>query len=779
MATLEMRSDICTWLERELVVDEQGFLIAQDVFTSFMKSCSNATVSKDLFGKHLKLIFPGISFSTKRKDKSHVRIYRGISYRHQQPEDTISLHDIALRIKPWWHVVANNDSSIKIMSFVGIINQQRVVKELEVYGNGHWNLSFGVVRVLTSDSSEQSSLLSPGDGMFRVRDVDNLLRMVDNAEMCKGLPLGESTSGRQPVERFQTAKGEPEEIRQRARTCSWLKPALAHGTSCRACNRHLRYVRKAASLKALHTSHDASTAHTDAEWSLTDENDADVAAIVAKYLPQINSDSLLRDQLLNQEQIRGRAPRGRRWNPEVVKACLTLWASNPRTYKKLSSLGILVTLPSGRLLRYYKNSVHQKPGLNNDMLHWMYEEAKSKQVPPHGMTGGIVFDEMSIQSDLQIIYSEGKVKIVGLVDMGAECSAMRVLKEGKASAQLATHVLLFMFQGDSGFRFPFMHVPTAEATAPDIYVLFWKAVCGLIDWGFSVNYACFNGAVHNRSFLKIHFNGSDSAAVSASFATHNACSPDLPLVMMMDPKAGFITWEMWVKAYQWDRAANPSEVSRIHHVLSDEHIWPNNGQKMQNKLAEDVLNKEMLHLFKAYQKAEGRNGDSLNGAIQLLEATSVLIANFTDTRPITSVEDDRLHCNARALQWFTSWEDGVMSDLQDTAIVKRKKLMSQETRFDMKSAILGFGSLVRQKQKTHPGTSINAARVNSDSVENIFCQQRAISHGANDNPNYKQFMYGMNTIILTADTVNSSRCNTGVAAEPFSFRVQKPINPKK
>ncbi|XP_014679136.1 PREDICTED: uncharacterized protein LOC106818987 [Priapulus caudatus] len=160
----------------------------------------------------------------------------------------------------------------------------------------------------------------------------------------------------------------------------------------------------------------------------------------------------------------------------------------------------------------------------------------------------------------------------------------------------------------------------------------------------------------------------------------------------------------------------------------------------------------MLHLFKAYQKAEGRNGDCLNGAIQLLEATSVLIANFTDTRPITSAEDDRLQCNARALQWFTSWKDAVMSDLQDTAIVKRKKLMSQETRFDMKSTILGFESLVRRKQKTHPGTSINAARVNSDSVENIFCQQRAISHGANDNPNYKQFMYGMNTIILTADT---------------------------
>ncbi|XP_014663331.1 PREDICTED: uncharacterized protein LOC106806018 [Priapulus caudatus] len=253
MATLEMKSYISNWVKRELVIDEQGYLTAHDVFTNFMKSCSNPTVSKVLFGTRIKLVFPGITSSVKRKGKTNVRIYRGVSYRHQQPEDTISLHDIALRMKPnWCQVVAKNDSSIKIMSSVGngIINQQRVVKELEVYRNGHWNLCFGVVCVLTSG---QTSLLSPGDGMFRVQDVDNLLRMVDNAEICKGLPLGVSTTGLQPVERFQTAEGEPEEIRQRARTCLWLKPALAHGTSCRACNRRLRYLRKAATLKPLHT----------------------------------------------------------------------------------------------------------------------------------------------------------------------------------------------------------------------------------------------------------------------------------------------------------------------------------------------------------------------------------------------------------------------------------------------------------------------------------------------------------------------------------------------
>ena len=45
-------------------------------------------------------------------------------------------------------------------------------------------------------------------------------------------------------------------------------------------------------------------------------------------------------------------------------------------------------------------------------------------------------------------------------------------------------------------------------------------------------------------------------------------------------------------------------------------------KKMQNHLAENVLNADMLNLFKAYQKTL-HNPSELNGVIALLQHTSV------------------------------------------------------------------------------------------------------------------------------------------------------------
>lgn len=74
---------------------------------------------------------------------------------------------------------------------------------------------------------------------------------------------------------------------------------------------------------------------------------------------------------------------------------------SPQAYKDLQDSNIL-KLPSGRLLRYYKNSVSQPPGLNKDNLRWMYSEAKRQNIPPSGWHGGIVIDEMQVQDDLQV-----------------------------------------------------------------------------------------------------------------------------------------------------------------------------------------------------------------------------------------------------------------------------------------------------------------------------------------------------------------------------------------
>lgn len=62
--------------------------------------------------------------------------------------------------------------------------------------------------------------------------------------------------------------------------------------------------------------------------------------------------------------------------------------------------GMLV-LPSGRLLRMYKNSCSQNPGLNDSVGQWMKQEAMKRNIGPEGREGGIILDEMAIQVRIQ------------------------------------------------------------------------------------------------------------------------------------------------------------------------------------------------------------------------------------------------------------------------------------------------------------------------------------------------------------------------------------------
>lgn len=64
---------------------------------------------------------------------------------------------------------------------------------------------------------------------------------------------------------------------------------------------------------------------------------------------------------------------------------------------------------------------------------------------------------------------------------------------------------------------------------------------------------------------------------------------------------------------------------------------------MRNKLAEDVLNENMLHFMT--QRSLGDKGEELQGSIELLQHTSVIIQNLRDARPITSYSVKRLDEN--------------------------------------------------------------------------------------------------------------------------------------
>ena len=110
---------------------------------------------------------------------------------------------------------------------------------------------------------------------------------------------------------------------------------------------------------------------------------------------------------------------------------------------------------------------------------------------------------------------------------------------------------------------------------------------------------------------------------------------------------------MFVDSFKWD-TQNGLQLNR---KLSNEHIFPDNQQKMRNHLAEEVLNSEMLNLFKMYKNTLGEKGKILDGAIELLQKTFEIISIFRDFKPITNVNDPRLVTLNEVSLWFLEWEE--------------------------------------------------------------------------------------------------------------------------
>ena len=223
-------------------------------------------------------------------------------------------------------------------------------------------------------------------------------------------------------------------------------------------------------------------------------------------------------------------------------------------------------------------------------------------------------------------------------------------------------------------------------------------------------------------------------------------------LLKLDDK--YIKWDHFKQAYMWDISANPFP---IHHRLSQEHIYLSPEGKMRNHLAEEVLNGEMLHLMKQYRESLGDVGFQLDATIELLECTTVFIRNFRDSRPITDVSDERLKQNSDAINWFINWENKVK---RNTNIKNKEKyLISHQTREDIISSVKGFEELCIYKLKKS-NSSIIPSRVNSDIIENMFCQQRTLHNGANTNPNYLGYYNSVSPVILGQISI-SRKSNVG------------------
>lgn len=50
----------------------------------------------------------------------------------------------------------------------------------------------------------------------------------------------------------------------------------------------------------------------------------------------------------------------------------------------------------------YRNALKQEPGFDPNIFEWMHEKADRRGLQEKDRLGGVIFDEMSIQQDIQI-----------------------------------------------------------------------------------------------------------------------------------------------------------------------------------------------------------------------------------------------------------------------------------------------------------------------------------------------------------------------------------------
>ena len=526
--------------------------------------------------------------------------------------------------------------------------------------------------------------------------------------------------------------------------------------------------------------------------------------ILEEVLP--NADKNLFLLIQSQKENLSCFPKQRRWDKSILRLCLTIWSRSKKAYDQIKRSGFL-TLPSGRLLQYYQNNVKQTPGLSKEVFKWMQLEAEKQKLSPENREGGILFDEMSIQDDLVIEKANGISRIVGFVDTGVEGENMRYICNKNNQKQLATHVLQFIFLGFNGFRFPFAHFPTTQTTASELHFMFWEAVKMLNMYGFTVCFSSQDGAQVNRDFVNMFFR---DLPEKSNYSIRNIWYPLHPnIVLLMDfshvikrvrnniskswesgdsngnqnkcirtLKNGdhLILWDHWIQAFKWDHDTNPFP---IHRKLTYEHFYLTPQSKMRNQLAEDALDQEMLHLMQLFQKFLGGNGDEIQGSVDLLKHTSTLISCFRDKRPIYESNDLRLQKNIETLHYFQQWEEQVSkSNLKPCE--KERSLISKQTRDDLKSLILGFDYLCNSRISRN-GYSVTPCYINSDPIENIFCQERGIHNGLNTNPTYYQYSKAINSVILGEKSI-SRKSNTGGidhCTQPITFYTKSAVNPRK
>ena len=318
-----------------------------------------------------------------------------------------------------------------------------------------------------------------------------------------------------------------------------------------------------------------------------------------------------------------------------------------------------------------------------------------------------------------------------------------------------------------------------------LWLTFWNVLDHLSMFGFKVHGAILDGSSNNRQFTRIVVD--PSVARLNKYTATNIFDLTCRISIIQDCKHVFkkirnsllsstpygkrqlclngqyIYWSHFQEAYQF----NLSGDWKYFKALTREHVYVSSEGKMRNHLATDVLGSNMLDLMKQYQSSLKDRAYCLDSTVELLRNTSILVDFFCNSKSkIYSVDDGRVCQVLKVLSFFHSWEEEYSGFKQQA-----KFLITRETRQDIDACIYGFLELMKVAQNLK--IPLVPGYINSDLIENWFCQHRCLRNGFNQNPTLFQIAGATNSNIITGSVV-STKSNAGVLGTLQSAGVMPP-----
>lgn len=745
------------------------------------KLSTDRIVARQAFINNMLKMLPQAKRIRKRETGGKwLTLYRGISIKTLQPlcNEDVQLKDIVNFVPKTYTITDTSNETVSCHIDSGCTaNGNHVLKTVSFHSDGKWDLCvFGrnvdLSKIDIDNTFEKTE-----------SSITSVCSTVEKLKVCEGKAHSKSVlmTRYHTMDVFQVSATKPAVRTIRSAICNGVIRinTTTNTVTCPKCSKM----------------HLSTPADKENKENMNTDNSYDENVKQIKNLLK-NANPELVSLFIEQSKQVCRDPKGRRWTKSFIGTCVQIYNRSPQSYKMLIESQLLI-LPSISTILLYKNKVKQQPGFDHQLFEWMLEEAKNKEVGEEGMVGGLIFDEMCIQSDIQIAKNGDVTELIGFTELGEEGDQCHRLKQGNLDQSLGTHILQMLFLGLSGFRFPFAHFVTTGIHASELYSIFWKAVQHLFTYGFRILYTCMDGAVCNRSFM--HMCVGENLDVKYNFISKSPTTTQR-IIFLMDishvlkkirnnilksgindgnnrftrnltlPNGFPVQWQMFIDAYKWD-TQNGLQLNR---KLSNEHIFPDSQQKMRNHLAEEVLNCEMLNLFIQYKGTLGDNGHMLNGVIQLLEKTSEMIAIFRSFEQISSMDDPRLAALNQISAWFLEWETFGRDN-------GKTVLMSAQCNEDIQSCLQGFVLLSKTIMTSYKNIFITPALVNSDVIENIFNQQRSTYNGANTNPNALQYSRTINSILIGQNMVSrkSNAAKSSLSQIPFTVQVKKTTKTEK